>query len=93
MKFHSPEDSVMIEDESGRIQLIGDRLKQANLVTGVVVGALGMETSDGGFEVADLCYAGMPPQEADPDVAPPSDGEDKMEVDGMFPIPLMVKGD
>jgi DNA polymerase delta subunit 2 len=72
----------MIEDESGRIQLIGDRLKKANLVTGVIVGALGMETNDGGFEVADLCYAGMPPQESDPDVAPPSGGEDKMDVDG-----------
>ena len=72
----------MIEDESGRIQLIGDRLKRANLVTGVIVGVLGMETSDGGFEVADLCYAGMPPQESDPDVAPPSKGDDKMDVDG-----------
>ena len=72
----------MIEDESGRIQLIGDRLKKANLVTGVIVGALGMETNDGGFEVADLCYAGMPPQESDPDVTPPSKGEDKMDVDG-----------
>ena len=77
----------MIEDESGRIQLIGDRLKKANLVTGVIVGVLGMETNDGGFEVADLCYAGMPPQESDPDVAPPSKGEEKMDVDGTSPIP------
>lgn len=77
----------MIEDESGRIQLIGDRLKKANLVTGVIVGALGMETNDGGFEVADLCYAGMPPQESDPDVIPPSKGEDRMEVDGGLPLP------
>jgi len=78
----------MIEDESGRIQLIGDRLKRANLVTGVIVGALGMETSDGGFEIADLCYAGMPPQEADPDVDPSSKGGDKMDVDGMAHICL-----
>lgn len=75
----------MIEDESGRIQLIGDRLKKANLVTGVIVGALGMETSDGDFEIADLCYVGMPPQEADPDVPLPSKGEDKMDVDGVYP--------
>lgn len=80
-KFHSAEDAVMIEDESGRIQLVGDRLKKANIVTGVIVGALGMENSDGGFEVADLCYAGMPPQEADADVPSPSKGEDKMEID------------
>lgn len=75
----------MIEDESGRIQLIGDRLKKANIVTGVIVGALGMETSDGDFEVADLCYAGMPSQEADPDVPLPSKEEDKMDVDGVSP--------
>ena len=78
----------MIEDESGRMQLVGDRLKQANLVTGVIIGALGMETSDGDFEVADLCYAGMPPQEADPDVDPSSKGGDKMDVDGMAHICL-----
>ena len=77
----------MIEDESGRIRLIGYRLNKANLVTGVIVGALGMETGDGDFEVADLCYAGMPPQEADPDVPPSGKGEDKMDVDGMSPIP------
>jgi DNA polymerase delta subunit 2 len=71
----------MIEDESGRMQLIGDRLKTENLVTGVIVGALGMETGDGGFEVADLCYAGMPPQEADLDVPPLNEGEDKMDID------------
>lgn len=76
----------MIEDESGRIELIGGCLKKANLVTGVIVGALGMETNDGGFEVADLCYAGMPAQESDPDVTPPSKGEDQMEVDGTLSI-------
>ena len=80
----------MIEDESGRIQLIGDRLKKENLVTGVIVGALGMETSDGGFEVADLCYAGMSPQEADPDVPPLNKGEDRMDVDGSSPIPRIT---
>jgi DNA polymerase delta subunit 2 len=78
----------MIEDESGRMQLIGGRLKKANLVTGVIIGVLGMETSDGDFEVADVCYAGMPPQEADPDVPPPSNEDDKMDVDGALFIPL-----
>lgn len=77
----------MIEDESGRIQLVGDRLRKANLVTGVIIGALGMETSDGDFEVADLCYVGMPPQEADPDLLPPSKGEDKMDADRRSSIP------
>ncbi|KAG6840702.1 hypothetical protein C0991_004946 [Blastosporella zonata] len=62
-KFHSPEDNVMLEDESGRIRLVGDYVKSARLVTGVIVGALGAETPNGDFEVVDLCYPGMAPQE------------------------------
>src|ERR1700722_2704084 len=61
-KFHSGEDSVMLEDESGRIRLVGDRVRGANLVTGVILGALGVETPNGEFGVVDLCYSGMAPQ-------------------------------
>ncbi|TFK26408.1 hypothetical protein FA15DRAFT_667499 [Coprinopsis marcescibilis] len=61
-KFYSPEDSVMLEDESGRIHLVGACLKDARLVTGVIIGALGMETPNGDFEVIDVCLAGLPPQ-------------------------------
>lgn len=32
------------------------------LVTGVILGALGFETSSGEFQVVDVCYAGMAPQ-------------------------------
>ncbi|KAL0566153.1 DNA polymerase delta small subunit Cdc1, partial [Marasmius crinis-equi] len=39
-KFYSPDDKVMLEDESGRIPLVGDLVKKANLVTGVILGAL-----------------------------------------------------
>ncbi|KAJ3830402.1 DNA polymerase alpha/epsilon subunit B-domain-containing protein [Lentinula raphanica] len=60
--YYSGEDQIMIEDESGRIQLVGERLKSERLVTGVIIGALGMETSDGKFEVVDICYAGLAPQ-------------------------------
>ncbi|KAG6829845.1 hypothetical protein H0H92_003288 [Tricholoma furcatifolium] len=63
-KFHSPEDNIMLEDESGRIRLVGDFVKSARLVTGVIVGALGAETPNGDFEVVDLCYPGMAPQDA-----------------------------
>ncbi|KAK0503003.1 DNA polymerase alpha/epsilon subunit B-domain-containing protein [Armillaria luteobubalina] len=73
-KYYSPEDSILIEDESGRIKLVGDRVKTAGLVTGVVVGALGVETPNGEFEVVDLCYPGMAPQ--------PAEDEDTMEQDG-----------
>lgn len=50
----------MLEDESGRIKLIGKILTDAQLVTGVIVGVLGVDTSNGDFEVVDLCFAGMP---------------------------------
>lgn len=72
----------MLEDESGRVVLVGERLRAASLVTGVIIGALGIETNGGEFEVVDVCYAGMAPQ--------PSAGlewgkdtrKHKMDVDG-----------
>ena len=61
----SPEDSVMLEDESGRIRLAGEKIKEAGLVTGIIIAALGMETPAGDFEVIDYCFPGMAPQEQD----------------------------
>ncbi|KAF9264899.1 hypothetical protein L218DRAFT_900078 [Marasmius fiardii PR-910] len=75
-KFCSADDKVMLEDESGRIPLVGDCIKKAKLVTGVILGALGMETPTSEFEVIDLCYAGMAPSSSKEDLA-----EDKMNVD------------
>lgn len=69
----------MLEDESGRIKLVGDRVKDARLVTGVIIGALGMETPNGEFEVIDICYPEMAPQ------SPAENGsleEDRMDIDG-----------
>lgn len=66
----------MLEDESGRIKLVGDCVKDALLVTGVIIGALGMETPSGEFEVIDICYPEMAPQTRD------EDKEEKMDVDG-----------
>jgi len=43
----------MLEDESGRIRLIGKILEDTQLVTGVIVGVLGAETSNGDFEAID----------------------------------------
>jgi DNA polymerase delta subunit 2 len=51
----------MLEDESGRIRLVGDYIRDAVLVTGVVIAALGIETPNGDFEVVDICCAGMAP--------------------------------
>lgn len=69
----------MLEDESGRIQLVGDRIKAEKLVTGVIIGALGMETRDGKFEVADICYPGLAPQAQ---AMVKEEPEDRMDVDG-----------
>lgn len=71
----------MLEDESGRIRLVGGHIKKAQLVTGVIIGALGAETANGDFEVVDICYPGMAPQSlSDQEIFTQ---EDKMDVDGM----------
>ncbi|KAI0255404.1 DNA polymerase alpha/epsilon subunit B-domain-containing protein [Lactifluus subvellereus] len=71
-KIHSQDDQVMLEDESGRIKLIGNALRDIQVVTGVIVGVLGAETTSGEFEVVDLCYPGMAPQ---------ADEDDRMDID------------
>ena len=63
----------MLEDESGRIRLIGKVLEGTPLVTGVIVGVFGAETSSGDFEVIDLCFPGM---------APLASEDDRMDTDG-----------
>jgi DNA polymerase delta subunit 2 len=54
-------DSVQLEDESGRVQLMGSKLLDEILCTGIVVGVLGSETSSGEFEVIDIVHADFPP--------------------------------
>lgn len=71
----------MLEDESGRICLVGERLRNSRLVTGVIIGALGAETASGEFEVVDICYAELAPQ-APPEPIQETVDQDKMEVDG-----------
>ncbi|KAJ8515537.1 hypothetical protein ONZ45_g7052 [Pleurotus djamor] len=79
-KICSPEDTISLEDESGRITLVGERLKKMPLLTGIVIGVLGIETPNGEFEVADVCFPGMPPQESS--LAPEaSSSSTKMDVD------------
>ncbi|KAF9496029.1 hypothetical protein BDN71DRAFT_1446729 [Pleurotus eryngii] len=71
-KFCSEDDIISLEDESGRINLVGERLKKMQLVTGIVIGALGIETPSGEFEVADTCLPGLAPQPSLPDPDPPT---------------------
>jgi DNA polymerase delta subunit 2 len=66
----------MLEDESGRIRLVGEHLEHQTLVTGVIMAALGMETSNGDFNVVDCCFAGLPPHQHQPQ-------EDLMDTQGI----------
>ncbi|KZS99300.1 hypothetical protein SISNIDRAFT_472204 [Sistotremastrum niveocremeum HHB9708] len=72
-KIFSPADATVLEDESGRIKLVGKILQKLNLVSGIIMAALGMETDGGEFEVFDACVAGYAPQE--------HDAPSKMQVD------------
>jgi DNA polymerase delta subunit 2 len=58
-------DEILLEDESGRVQLEGDILKDVMLVTGVIVGLLGMESKPGVFKVVDIVYPFISAQKAD----------------------------
>lgn len=53
----------MLEDESGRLRLIGGILSTQNLVTGCVIAVMGSETHGGDFEVMDLIIPDLPPQQ------------------------------
>ncbi|KAJ3371704.1 hypothetical protein GGF31_002683 [Allomyces arbusculus] len=59
-KIYSEKDVVMLEDEYGRVRLEGPLLANYSVVTGTVAAVLGSENAQGGFDVLDLCYAGLP---------------------------------
>jgi DNA polymerase delta subunit 2 len=52
----------MLEDDSGRIRLVGNVLKDYFLVTGCIIAVMGTENVNGEFEVIDLKFADLPPQ-------------------------------
>ncbi|ORZ39519.1 DNA polymerase alpha/epsilon subunit B-domain-containing protein [Catenaria anguillulae PL171] len=69
-KIWSDQDKVAIEDEYGRVVLEVDEYLSRNsgdkavpLITGVVAAVIGTETKSGGFQVADMCFAGLPDPE------------------------------
>ena len=55
-------DKLWLEDESGRILLTGDILNDRIIVTGLVIGVLGMEIESGIFHVVDIVYPEVAPQ-------------------------------
>lgn len=78
VKFLSPGggDQTMLEDESGRLRLVGATLQDFILVTGAIVSVLGTENSDGDFEVLDLRVPDLPRQ---PERWEREDGDRKVE--------------
>jgi DNA polymerase delta subunit 2 len=55
-------DAVMLEDDSGRIRLVGEVLQRYVLVTGCIIAVMGTENADGEFEVIDLRMPDLAPQ-------------------------------
>lgn len=55
-------ESIMLEDDSGRVRLVGSVLKDYFLVTGCIIAVMGTENANGEFEVLDLKFADLPPQ-------------------------------
>ncbi|KAG8727618.1 hypothetical protein FRC12_022359, partial [Ceratobasidium sp. 428] len=69
-KRTSESDSVVLEDESGRVALTGDILAKENLVTGVTVAVLGFEGPAAAFEVQEIVYPGLAPPSLIPNSSP-----------------------
>ena len=69
----------MLEDESGRLRLIGTPLTGEMLVTGCIVAVMGTENANGDFEVVDIKVPDLPPQPERWHAAdlPPTDGSRK----------------
>ncbi|PNY25657.1 DNA polymerase delta small subunit [Tolypocladium capitatum] len=63
-KYYSEDDSdqVMLEDDSGRIRLVGQLLATIPLVTGCIIAVMGTENSGGEFEAIDIKFPDLPPQ-------------------------------
>lgn len=66
----SESDSIILEDESGRVALSGEILSKQQLVTGVTIAVLGYESPTAAFEVEDVLYAGLAPPAHIPNVNP-----------------------
>lgn len=62
-KYHQPDDTIIMEDQSGRIAITGS-IVPGDLVSGVLMAALGVENDEGDFEVEDVCFCDGGPQQA-----------------------------
>ncbi|KAJ1656374.1 DNA polymerase delta small subunit Cdc1 [Dispira simplex] len=71
--YASDHDAVYLEDESSRVSLVGEIIRQTPLMTGIVIGVRGVENLNGEFEVSEVCFPGLAPQRP----LPECDREDK----------------
>lgn len=60
--FMHANDHLILEDESGRVKLVGENVSAKSYVTGVVVAIYGQEGSDGEFLVQHILEPGLPAQ-------------------------------
>lgn len=78
----------MLEDESGRIRLVGKALDSVLLVTGCIISVLGTETADGELEVVDIKFPELPSQPHRWELSqPPSLTDDDVEMSHGSPAP------
>lgn len=68
--YVSPEDTLILEDETGRTILVGEKTRNIErLVTGLVVAVKGTSLKGGEFEVQEMLFPGLADQDI---VHPPS---------------------
>lgn len=79
-KYYSEDgrDSILLEDDSGRVRLVGDMLNSVVLVTGCIIAVMGTENASGDFEVIDLKFPDLPPQPGRWSLSKPVDGDVEM---------------
>ncbi|TVY93109.1 DNA polymerase subunit delta [Lachnellula willkommii] len=84
-KYLSPsgDDLIMLEDESGRLRLIGSAMSNEMLVTGCIIAVMGTENANGDFEVVDIKVPDLPPQPERWHTSPPSSTKTKDEDEDM----------
>eukprot|EP00752_Nemacystus_decipiens_P013042 g11537.t2 len=59
--FASEDDSLVLEDESGRVSIAGPGIQCQSLVSGMVIAVKGTVKASGEMVVDDWCPAGLPP--------------------------------
>ncbi|XP_044586496.1 DNA polymerase delta subunit 2-like isoform X1 [Cotesia glomerata] len=60
--YSSEKDQLFLEDEMLRVKLVGSDLNHKEMVTGLICGVLGYQSSGGIFNVKDYCVPGICPQ-------------------------------